>query len=136
MILNLIDNNGFDPEYPNVYRWGSHKNMIAGDLIDFIDEIRAIGYTLEHAWTIARWVASKLEFLGIQDAAGKRRIDNGPWAGGKYGTANQEITKTVTEEKWLKGKGYIEDLIKDLKDDKNRLLEYERLERIRGFSAI
>ena len=105
VILNLIGNTNFDPAYPNVYKWDSHNNRIAGDLIAFIDDLRAIGHTLEAAWAIARWVASKLEFLGIQDAARKRRIDNGPWAGGKYGTANQEITKTVTEEKWLKGKG-------------------------------
>ena len=133
VILNLIGNNDFDPAYPNVYKWDSQKNRIAGDLIAFIDDLRAVGCTLEHAWTIARWVASKLEFLGIQDAARKRRIDNGPWAGGKYGTGNKEITKTVTEEKWLKGKGYIKELIKDLKENKNRPLEYKRLERIRGF---
>ena len=69
-------------------------------------------------------------------SARKGRIDNGLWAGGKYWTANQEIIKTVTEGKWLKGKGYTDDLINDLKDDNNRLLEYKRLERIRGFSAI
>ena len=116
VILNLIGNSNFDPAYPNVYKWDSHSNRIAGDLIAFIDDLRAVGYSLEHAWTIARWVASKLEFLGIQDAARKRRIDNGPWAGGKYGTSNQEITKTVTEEKWKKGKEYIEALISDLKE--------------------
>ena len=47
---------------------------------------------------------------------------------GLYTTTNQEITKTVTEEKWNKGKGYIEDLINDLKYDRNRPLEYKRLE--------
>ena len=36
-------------------------------------------------------------------------------------------------EKWNKGKGYIEDLINDLKYDRNRPLGYKRLERIRGF---
>ena len=43
--MNLIDNNNFDPAYPNVYKWDSHKNRIAGDLIAFIDDLRAVGYT-------------------------------------------------------------------------------------------
>ena len=29
MILNLIGNNDFDPTYPNMYKWYSHKNRIA-----------------------------------------------------------------------------------------------------------
>ena len=93
MILNLIGNNNFDPAYSNIYTWDSHRKRIAGDLIAFIDDLRAIGYSLEHAWAIARWVASKLEFLGIQDAARKGRIDNGPWTEEKYGTENQKIKK-------------------------------------------
>ena len=49
---------------------------------------------LEHDWTIEIWVASKLEFWGIQDTS---------WAGGKYGTENQQIAKIVTKGNGKKG---------------------------------
>ena len=61
-ILNFIGNSDFDPVYTNVYKWDSHRNRIAGDIITFIDDLRAICHSLEHAWTIYRCVASKLEF--------------------------------------------------------------------------
>ena len=70
---------------------------------------------------------------GYTRCSQKKRIDNGPWAGEKYGTENQKIKKLVIEDKWEKGKGYITDLIKDLKEDPNRALEYKILGRIRGF---
>ena len=66
----------------------------------FADNLRAIRYTLEQAWKIARRLTSKLEFLGIQDTARKRRTYNGLWSRGKYGTETQTITKTVTINKW------------------------------------
>ena len=75
VILNLIGNIEFNPALPNAYKWDSVLKRIAGDLIAYVDDLRAIGFSLEHAWRIARWVASKLEFLGIQDAVRKRRIE-------------------------------------------------------------
>ena len=37
--------------------------------------------------------------LGSQDAARKRRLDNGPWAGTIFGTSYGAITKSVTDAK-------------------------------------
>ena len=54
---------------------------IAGDIIADVDDLRAIGFSMEQAWLIARRVGSYLQYLGIQDAARKRRLDEGPWAG-------------------------------------------------------
>ena len=133
VILNLLGSKQYNPSLPNVYKWDKVAQRIAGDLIAFIDDLRAIGYNLEEAWRIARWIASKLEFLGIQDAPRKRRLDNGPWAGGLFDTTKGKITKTVTKEKWNKGKKYIRELKEELTIDPKKKLEYKRLERIRGF---
>ena len=58
-----------------------------------------MGYTMEQAWAIARRMAARLQYLGIQDAPRKRRVDNGPWAGTVYLTHDGAIRKTVTEKK-------------------------------------
>ena len=68
------------------------------DLIAYVDDLRAIVSSMEHAWSIARRVASRLERVGIQDTTSNRRTDNGLWAGGMYDTLNKEITKTVRQE--------------------------------------
>ena len=131
VILNLVGNSDFDPSLPNVYKWDNISKRIAGDLIAFVDDLRAIGYSLEHAWTIARWVASCLEYLGIQDAPRKRRIDNGPWAGGLFQTEDLKISKTVTQEKWRKGKRYLLEIQSTIDNNPKALLQFKELERIR-----
>ena len=113
-----------------------YLNRIAGDLVAYVDDLRAIGFSLEQAWKIVRWVASKLEFLGIQDTVRKRRIDNGPWAGGKFGTNNQKITKTVAREKWHKGRNYVMELKEDIRKNPDQLFSYKRLERISFFCYL
>ena len=133
VILNLIGNKDYNPAFPNVYKWDKYVKRIAGELIAYIDDLRAIGFSLEHAWQIARRIGSYLQHLGIQDAARKRRLDEGPWAGGIYSTSNKEVTKTVTDEKWSKGKLLVQGLVEDLNQSPTRQLSYKRLERIRGF---
>ena len=96
MVLNLIWNKNVNPSLPNVFKWASISKTITGDLIAFVDDLRAIGHSLEQAWQIARWVALKLEYLGIQDAPRKRRIDNRPWAGGLFDAKEDNIIKIVT----------------------------------------
>lgn len=80
---------------------------MAGDLKAYVDDLRATGYSLEHAWAIARWVASKLQYLGVQDAPRKRCCDNGPFAGTIFHTVNDLVQKTVEDKKWKKAQEYI-----------------------------
>ena len=42
----------------------------------------------------------------------------------KYGTYNEIITKTVTVDKWQKGKKFITALVKDTAKNPNTPLEY------------
>ena len=133
MILNLIGNKDYNPAFPEVYKWDERSKRIAGDLISYIDDLRAIGFSMEQAWLIARRVASYLQYLRIQDAARKRRLDEGPWAGGIYGTADKSITKTVTKEKWMKARTLIFELQHEIDMNPQGPLSYKKLERIRGF---
>ena len=80
---------------------------------------------MEEAWLIARRVCAYLQYLGIQDAARKRRVDEGPWAGGLYSTANNRITKSVPQGKWDKAKRLISDLKKDIGGGKAKKLSYK-----------
>ena len=97
--LNLIGDKNFNPAFPNVYKWDERKKRISGDLIAYVDDLRSIGYFMEDAWQITRRVCSHMQYLGIQDAARKRRVDEGPWAGGVYSTSHSKISKSVTKEK-------------------------------------
>lgn len=133
VILNLLGNEDFNPALPNVMKWNRLAKRIAGDLKSYVDDLRAVGWSLEHAWVIARWVASRLQYLGIQDAPRKRRIDNGPWAGTIYLSSDRKIQKTVSQEKWNKGRDYILEISKQLQANTNYKFEFKYLERVRGF---
>ena len=72
------------------------------------------------AWMLARQIASRLQYLGIQDAPIKRRIDEGPWAGTVYQASSTDVSLTITKEKWNKGKSYISEIIKMLDWDPSK----------------
>ena len=133
VVLNLIGASDYNPAMPNVMKWDDIAGRVAGDIRAYVDDLRAIGWSLEHAWQIARLIASRLQYLCIQDAARKRRVDNGPWAGGVYLTSESKIQKTVVEEKWNKGRNYILGLHDTLLKDENASLSYKHLERVRGY---
>ena len=78
VVLNLMCSPRFNSALPNVYKWDDLAKRIAGDMVAFVDDLRAIDYSLDQAWRIARWMTSKLELLGVQNAPINRRIDNGP----------------------------------------------------------
>jgi len=131
--LNLIGNLNYNPSLPNVMKWNNVYKRIAGDIRAFVDDLRAIGWSLDHAWKIAHLIASRLQYLGIQDAPRKRRIDNGPWAGCVYISSSTQVQRTVTSEKWSKGKAYINDLKDLVYVKKQTKLNFKMLEKIRGY---
>jgi len=133
IILNLIGQDDYIPSYPNVMKWNDLEDRQAGNIIAYVDDLRVIGWDLNHAWNIAHLVASRIQFLGIQDASRKRRIDNGPWAGSVFKTSTTRIQKTVTSEKWLKAKGYVKTIRDMIDESKDQSLNYKFLERVRGF---
>ena len=54
IILNLPGSHDFNPSLPWVMKWDSLLNRIAGDIIAFVDDLRASGFDEETAWSIAR----------------------------------------------------------------------------------
>jgi hypothetical protein len=72
MILNVIGSQSYNPTLPSVIKWDKKLNRIAGELKAYVDDLQAIGVDTNHAWKIARWVASRIQFLGSQDASRKR----------------------------------------------------------------
>ena len=136
VILNLPGDPDYDPSMPRVFKWNSKINNIAGDIIAFVDDLRATGMDEETAWRVARWVASRLQKLGIQDAPRKRRppmTETGAWAGAIFSTTKEEISLTVSDEKWQKGRRLISSLHERLEKDPHELLPYKELESTRGF---
>ena len=133
VVLNLIGSKSFNPALPQVFKWNEIAGKIAGDLRAYVDDLRAIGWSHEHAWQIARYIASRLQYLGIQDAARKRRIDNGPWAGSIFISSKDKVQRTVSQSKWDKGRNYVLELARLLNKNKDENLDYKHLERVRGF---
>jgi len=133
IILNLIGSEDYNPALPNVYKWNDLVSNLAGEIKAYVDDLRVISLNIEQAWAIARLVASRLQFLGIQDAPRKRRTDNGAWAGTIYHTSPTTIQTTVSVTKWVKGKSYINFLNNEIKDNPEVMFEYKTLEQIRGF---
>lgn len=118
-------------------KWDSILQLIAGDVSAFVDDLRASGYSEEHAWNVARTAASRIQYLGCQDAARKRRPPTktpGAWAGAVFRTLSNSVVKLVSQDKWDKAKSLVGALSAQLHDEKeNTMLNYKQLERTRGF---
>lgn len=137
IVLNLPGSKSYDPSKPRVYKWDRIAGSLAGELVIFVDDVRATGKTVELAWRIARQVCSRVQFLGVQDAMRKRKTPTrtpGAWAGAVFATTEDTVTKTVTKEKWDKAKNIINDLRKKISDGGSTpRLVYKELEVARGF---
>ena len=106
---------------------------MAGELLAYIDDLRAIGASTNHAWEIAHWVASRIQYLGSQDASRKRRVDQGPWAGCIVVTTDNAVSKTVQRSKWVKAQAYLSELNERAQLGPHTQFSYKRLEQIQGF---
>ena len=132
--LNLPGDESFDPTFPEVMKWGDLFDRVAGDLVTFLNDLRISGYSEEHAWAIARQeVASRLQYLGIQDAPCKRRVDGGALAGAIMTTVDGRITKTISQEKWKKAQGHIRAILDEYLLHENPAFSYKFLEQVSDF---
>jgi hypothetical protein len=79
----------------------------------FVDDLRGSGPTVEKTWAVSRTVASRIQYLGIQEASRKRRPPThspGAWAGGVFCTSSTNVFASVSQEKWDKAKRLVEGL--------------------------
>ena len=134
--LNLPGAAEYTPTLPHVYKWNNLAQHIAGDVVTYIDDLRVSGYSMENSWQVGRQLASRFQYLGIQDAARKRRPPSqrpGAWAGSLLRVTCESITKSVTVEKWQKGQAIIQSISKVLGSKMGILFDHKTLERQRGF---
>jgi hypothetical protein len=133
----LVSPSGAKRSKPNVTKWNDLVDCLAGDIITFVDDLRASGYDRESVWQEARQITSRLQYLGIQDAARKRRPSSqsgGAWAGTIFKICTEAVYKTVAQAKWDKRKNIIDDLVKKCKDATDLpSLCHKDLEKKRGF---
>ena len=137
-VLNLPGMVSFNPALPWVYRWDNRSQRLAASICAFVDDFRIAGNSVENAWQVARQVASRLQYLGMQDAPRKRRPPSqnpGAWAGSVFRISSESVAKTVSQEKWDKAKAITQDLSRLLLQgpECGVVLNYKDLERKRGF---
>ena len=111
VIINAIRAPNFNPSLLWVFKYNSMTKQVAADVKAYVDNLRALECTMEQSWAISHQIALRQQYLGIQDAPQKRRIEEGPWAGTVYKTPNTEVSVIVTQDKWDKGKGYLNAIV-------------------------
>ena len=84
-------------------KWDSTLKRIAGDLVAFVDDLRASGFDKESAWAITRQFFSRLQYLGIQDAPRRirpsTRKEASAWSDSVFKTFGDKVKISFTQKK-------------------------------------
>ena len=124
---------------PKVMKWRTKLGVVAGDVLTFVDDARITGYSKENCHEVHRQFASRIQYLGMQDAPRKFRPPSqaqaSAWTGTIFKISPGTISKSVSQEKWEKGKTMIESLLASIRDQKDRrpLLDRKKLKKETGF---
>jgi hypothetical protein len=108
IVLNLPGMKDYDPGRPRVMKL-TH-GILSADLVTFYDDGRVFGSTEEAAHQAIRQITSRLQYLGNQDAARKRRAVSqrpGAWAGGVAYSDQNLLRKFISQVKWDKTKQFL-----------------------------
>lgn len=103
--LNLPGDVSYSPSRP----WVSKRRQdgsLAADIHSYVDDERVTGPTREETWAGSSKLAKLRAYLGLQDAARKRREPSqepGPWAGVvAHSRLGEPVYKLVTQIRWDK----------------------------------
>lgn len=132
--MNLPGQENYDPSLPRISKVRVCDGRIAGDLFIYVDDVRYCGVSAEECRRASRKVTSTFNYLGIQDAARKRRwpsMDAGTWAGSVLSTSAGEVAVKVSQDTWDKAKRYVRETLEEVVIGKP--LQMEALLRRRGF---
>jgi hypothetical protein len=139
IIMNLPCMEFYNPKLPKVMKWDDSTGAVAGDFITFVDDCRLTELSKEHCHEVHRQFASRVQFLGMQDAPRKFRPPSqsnaGAWTGTIFRIDAESITKSVSQAKWDKGRALVMDLKKncDANLEGRPSLDRRELERTTGF---
>lgn len=132
--LNLPGDPHYMPNLPWVSKIRASDGQLACDLFMYVDDGRTTAPTYEECWGASRCVASKLNWLGVQDAARKRRPPSqepGAWSGSVVFSSHDNVLVLVSQERWDKARLVVEWLQQALGNPTK--IERKTLERHRGF---
>jgi hypothetical protein len=139
VVLNLPGNKNYDPTMPWIFKCRK-DGQIAADLRTYIDDNRVTANDESEAWRASSRIAKYCAWLGMQDAARKRRAPSmapGAWAGTIIRTDGQKVEKMVSQERWDKTKekiNWIRNHFYTLPAGEERpKIKHKTLESIRGF---
>jgi hypothetical protein len=102
--LNLSCSKGYDATKPRVMKMQADGD-IALEVVQYVDNVGIIAATRELTWLCSSKMAKGLCFLGLQDAARKRREPSrrpGAWAGAMVMMDGKAVCNGVTKECWMK----------------------------------
>ena len=137
IVLNLPGDLEYKPWMPWVYRWDMLHQRLASFFESYVDDIRTGAASESLAWKTSRRVASWTNYLGQQDAPRKRRPPSqtpGAWAGAMcLAKPDMGLFVTCSEEKWLKGKKWVDTWWKEVVEGDGRDIGFKDLERGCGF---
>lgn len=145
VILNLPGMANYDPSNPKVIKWrndpdaGTCGGHVAGDVVTFVDDVRITGYSKSNCWKVYHQFASRMQYLGMQNAPRKFRppsqTNAGAWTGTIFRIGSSHITKSVSQEKWDKGREITGRRLRELKSttDSRPFLDRRSLEKETGF---
>ncbi len=107
VILNLPGSKDYNPARPWVYKWDEVNNTLSSFFGVYIDDIRTGGSSEKACRRSSRRVASRVNYLGQQDAPRKRRPPAkrpGAWAGANCFSNEKGLFVTCSRKKWDKAK--------------------------------
>ena len=139
--LNIPGMENYDPCMPWVYKFNRDTGRLASDASAFVDDIRPTGPNEDACERTVHQIASRINYLGQQDAPRKRRAISqlgGMWNEAITGSNGKDVFVGTSMEKWTKAKNYIADLLNIFKVNKDRNIslpcfDYKDLEQKRGF---
>ena len=109
---------------------------LASALAIYVDDERIHSCSYEKAWLCAHQVATREAYLGIQDAARKRRPPSqkaGAWAGSIVRTNGRDVGIMISDDRWRKAKGIIHKWFERVSQSETINLSTAELRSDRGF---